>query len=172
MHQAHNTRPGTSSLTAPPPPPPAASDSRDAQPTGSRSGPSPCHVCCPSPECPPPTERSRRRRLPRRAEYRAELQTAPRSDWSRTCLPSRAGAGRRPRTATIRTARCHAISRPANTPRTNRKSGSTLSELLLGNGDSHVAAPLVAPGSEFCSRSIAELAAPSVTPAEAAPSGR
>jgi len=62
FRQAHDAHPGTSSLRAPPPPPPT---SRDAQSTGSRPGPSPCHICCPSPECPPPTERSRRRRVPR-----------------------------------------------------------------------------------------------------------
>ena len=73
----------------------------------------------------------------------------PRSDWSRTCLSSRAGAGRRPRTATnpnramvtrfagsagaLQAPRCLQGSTPANTPRSKRKSGSTLSELLLGN---------------------------------------
>ena len=84
MHQAHDAHPGTSSLRAPPPPPPT---SRDAQSTGSRPGPSPCHICCPSPECPPPTERSRRRRVPRWGRVPADLQTVPHSDWSRT-LPT------------------------------------------------------------------------------------
>ncbi len=63
MHQAHDARPETSSLKAPPPSAPDFAGPAVDKPT---CRPSLCQIWCPSPECPPPTERSRRRRVGRR----------------------------------------------------------------------------------------------------------
>ncbi len=63
MHQAHDARPETSSLKAPPPSAPDFAGPAVDKPT---CRPSLCQIWCPSPECPPPSERSRRRRVGRR----------------------------------------------------------------------------------------------------------